>query len=281
MNQVPTLPTTSASWRVLRWEPMLGSGERLSVAVIVDAVDGIQSFTLLRPGVLQNLYGDQGEAAHALIKSATRTALALATSSGLAVADPGLEGFFLDEIKTTRAESGKIAARQAAALYSSLAGQVEQASDTDEPASNDGASTRFGKEVERLVAQRRIELTRYFWQSAIPVTGGHPIRFTFLSEHAAIQTSVFRGGQISQGSAASRLRMWELMTVMEQSGRRGALIVRKPDPEKEALGAKAMQNLDRWLNQLFEEGDRHQIRVIPVASPEAAATTLEAFAGTD
>lgn len=285
MNQAPSLPSTHADWRVLRWEPLLGSGERITVAVIVHANDGLQSHLLLRPGVLHLLYGEQGSAALALIRSAAQNALALAESCGLALAAPCLEGFFLDEVRRTRAESGRVAARQAAALFSSLSAASVAAgtddiddADESETAMDDQSIAHFGKALERAVAQRDLALARHFWQSATPVTGGHPIRYAFLSEIAAVQMATFRKGMISQGSSTARLRMWELMTVMSQSGRRGALIVVEPDATQLPPGTNAARNLARRLTQLQAEADRHHIQVFAVTSVESAAAALTAFA---
>lgn len=288
MNQAPFLPPTHADWRVLRWEPLLGSGERITVAVIVHANDGLQSHLLLRPSVLHLLYGEQGSAALALIRSAAHHALTLAESCGLALAAPCLEGFFLDEVRRTRAESGRVAARQAAALFSSLSaapvaagtdgtGETDDA-DESETTLDDQSIAHFGKALERAVTQRDLALARHFWQSATPVTGGHPIRYAFLSEFAAVQIAMFRKGMISQGSSSARLRMWELMTVMSQSGRRGALIVVEPDAAQLPPGTNAARNLARRLTQLQAEAERHHIQVFAVTSVESATTALMAFA---
>lgn len=282
MNQAPILPSTTADWRVLRWEPLLGSGERLSIAVIVQAADGLHSHMMLRPGVLQFLYGEQGDAALSLVKSATLNALTLAQRCGLAQADPCMEGFFLDPIRRTRAESGKVAAKQAAALFCSLATSPTPSgedSDVQSDATYDHATLlHVGKALEHAVSQRHPTLARHFFQSATPMTGGHPIRYAFLSEFAAVQVTAFRKGLISQGSSSARLRMWELMTVMSQSGRRGALIVVEPDAAQLPRGSKTAQNLARRLTQLQAEADLLHIKVFAVTSIEAAATALAAFA---
>lgn len=278
MIVAPSLPDTVAAWRVLRWEPMLGSGESLSVAVIVEFDQQVSSFPLVREHVYKCLYGEQGAAAKAMVDHATEAAVSLAQAAGLEAADSGMEGFRLDRSRTTQAESALVAARQAASLFSSMSafdlGTIEAPPEEE-------TSPRFAAAVTELVRRERPTLARYFNQKAYPIEQGEPVRFAFLSNYAAIQLSQLQPRYRSTNVERARTRMWELMTVVEESGRRAGLIVGVPSRNDPTLTQKAADDVRRWIDQLVREGDRHQVLVKACDSNEQAARELMAFAGTD
>lgn len=206
--------------------------------------------------------------------------LETAVQAGIDNAIAGMEGFELSQPYTTRAESALVAAKQAALLYSSLSSVANDIAETEEKdPTEDMAAAGFAREVERAVLSKHVTLSPYFHQAVTPIKGGHPIRFTFLSPHAAVQTSVFKASQIYHGSTSSRLRMWELMTVMEDSGRRGALIAKRPNLKSPDISNRAANNIRSWIDQLTEEGDRRNIIVMDAETTEAAADQLLSFAG--
>ena len=52
---------TKATWTPMYWQPVMGSGERIMAGVIVEFSGEITSHRLIRPDVLESLYGSESK----------------------------------------------------------------------------------------------------------------------------------------------------------------------------------------------------------------------------
>lgn len=122
MLQFPETPKYRAQATHILWEPMIGSGERISAAVaLVDGVNDVRVISLLSQDILSLLYGGQGSNAAGLIGLMTDS-LKSFLKSGRDVSEwhPPVSGFTAAPMQEYAGFSASDIIDQVAGLHSSL-----------------------------------------------------------------------------------------------------------------------------------------------------------------
>lgn len=125
MNMIafPEMPQYAATARHVYWEPVLGSGERITAAVAVSGANGEHRvFNLLSPEVLSILYRSQGDNAMGLVGLITDSLKSHMKRAAGDLRDwvPPLSGFFAAPPKQYVGKDAADVLDQVAGLHSSL-----------------------------------------------------------------------------------------------------------------------------------------------------------------
>jgi hypothetical protein len=118
LDQLPPLPSHEAQWRAIYMEPVMGSGERITVAVIAFDQDGCDALKTLSPSRLRALFGKAGIGMSSMINLVVDSALRQGQSGHLDNFKSPLSGVYLGELRNGLSESRIGVLRQAASLTS-------------------------------------------------------------------------------------------------------------------------------------------------------------------
>ena len=119
-SQFPPLPEHEASWRAIYMEPVMCSGERITVAVIAHDFDGGGALKTLSEQRLQALYGEQGEGVGQMIDIVVNAALNAGQSLIHDAFKAPLSGFYLGKVRQGLGDNRDDILQQAASLTSSF-----------------------------------------------------------------------------------------------------------------------------------------------------------------
>lgn len=64
----PAIPTFYAQWKAIYFEPVVNSGEKITVLIVVKTKDSIEAYEALHPTVVDNLYGSKSKSFISLIQ---------------------------------------------------------------------------------------------------------------------------------------------------------------------------------------------------------------------
>lgn len=122
MIQFPDLPTFSAQATHVYWEPIAGSGERITAAVaMVDSKKNARVISLLSPDVLSVLYHGQASSAASIIATMTASLKShLGTFGSLDGWVSPFSGFMVGGLRTFMGTGMEDIADQVAGLHSSM-----------------------------------------------------------------------------------------------------------------------------------------------------------------
>ncbi len=122
MIEFPALPAYVAQAAHIFWEPISGSGERITAAVaLVDEAGEPRVVSLLNPEILSVLYRGQGQNAASLIALITESLKAhLRKAAEIAGWQPPVSGFFAQPMREYIGNSAEDILDQVAGIHSSL-----------------------------------------------------------------------------------------------------------------------------------------------------------------
>lgn len=167
MTVFPALPTFVAKASHILWEPVSGSGERITAAVALRHASGeVRVISLLSPEVLSLLYRGQGNNASGLLGMvADSLKRHLRTAESLEGWTPPLSGFFALPLRDFAGNSADDILDQVAGLHSSLYKAKAPQRIERIPAQKDesirrqvkeAARTRYGLEADSIFTQNGI-----------------------------------------------------------------------------------------------------------------------------
>lgn len=119
LAQFPALPEHEATWRAIYMEPVMLSGERISVAVIAFDREGCEALKMLSPSRLNTMFGVQAEAMSNMIDMVVSAALRHGAAAGsLESFKSPLSGVFLGKPRDALGDGIADVLQQAASLSS-------------------------------------------------------------------------------------------------------------------------------------------------------------------
>lgn len=273
------------SWAPIYIEPIVGSGERITIGV---AVVNNTSFVVVPVASLDRLgciYGRENEtlmfAATSAIESIKRS-LAKEGPNGLDRWSCPFEGIFKGAIRSGAGASLEQIARTALTLCSSL---VEKLADSEEEEPRAAISdSRLERLIKEKVIAARPGLEKAFTRAFQPHPKARSTKIGFVGQRLAANFSLLVPAQLSRQVKDAKAKLWDLAQVQEyvqarefdlsnDLNRFELLInsVREDDP----------QYSDRQIEQIHEaeyelemEADRKQIRSRPLRSPDEIAKVI-------
>ena len=281
----PPLPGLKVTGAPMMLEPILGSGERITVAVAVVGSDGeVQVVQILRSDAAKCLVGDQAEVLLGFAKLGVDSLHRHLTEGGtLRSWRPPTTGLSLGEVREGWANDLSSSARSIARdhdLLSSLADFPAQAEGFD-----DVQPDRWLSQIRAAVSAQRPGLSSGFSKKLRMTDGGAETTIDFLGATLAAQTGRLVPGQsLSRLVGSAKTKLWDLDTLRtwsrthdlagERQTRHELILFRPRDKDLLDSSDRERDRLHQALTTLESAGDQHQIRVRPVSSAEEAASII-------
>lgn len=289
LKAVPAAPSFQGSWASIYLEPMMASGERLTVAVAAIGANGeCRVSPAIRPHVIEAMFGVQATGVAkmiGLICSSLQQHLQHRSSFDGWI--PPMSGVSLGRIRDTSSVDLVGLLRQAVSMTASLAALDFSDSEIDSEELTDGIDIGSGSNLdpwpklfESAVVSRDSRLSGYFNRTFEVSEKARPAKIFYLSERAAINT-----GKLIPGSALSgmfernKARLLDLLVVRDRDDKlfpraHFELVVFRPAFDDPTYSERQIDSLRRSIEALEEAGDKHELRVQAVQSPDEAADRL-------
>lgn len=275
----PPLPAYTATWYALRFEPMRGTGESFTCAVLLKDSDGAEIRPVIRDDILTALFGDYAAHVQDMIATAMQSLLAFAETSDPANWSPPLTGFNLAEQRQGASQAARDGVFRQAVKLASAFSQLDFApQESNEQPALEAART-FVLRIRQQVEQTHAELARYFDKPARIVTNGALIRFGFLMDARAAHFEVLRPATLSTSVRFARGKLYELkkaraVVPLDKS----VLIVGIPHHDDLGFSDKQHAAIEREMLELKQEAAEDGTDVLPAVSDVNAADHVVALA---
>lgn len=278
-SQLPDLPGFSGRWVPVYLEPMMASGERLTVAVAALGDDGSAMVKMaLHQEKIHAMYGDKAPAFTNIIETIVSSfQFHLHTKQTFDNWIPPFSGITVGASRNAMSTGILGILRQAVSMTASLSALEFDNADVPE---RDEKNDRWPSQVREEVLSLHPELTDYFRRNFNTSSRSKACKIFFLSPSIAVNTGrLVPGSNISYNFDVNKSRILDLLTVKENEGsiaprRAHELIVYRPHADEASFSVAQMKSLDEYVNALIDAGDKHEIRVTTAYSPQEASRRL-------
>lgn len=273
---VQTAPSYRANWAPVFFEPISGSGERITVAIVVFDAAGGEVKRTVRDDVLKALYGSKRAHLSQMIDFVLSS-----LRSQIGHRDPTipLTGFSLGSWQeaSSRAERYGVL-RQAVYRSCSMANLDDIDAQEDETTAQEG-TRQWQAQVRQSVIERRPELANCFNRDVQLISNGMPPRIGFLYESRGCNFATLRPNGLSTSVGAVRGKLYELVMVKREGFvSRGAVILGAPREDDITYPEKALQASMRAIAELKHEAAKDDLELTPAHSVSEAADRVLALA---
>jgi hypothetical protein len=266
-----------AKWAPIYFEPVMGSGEKITVAIVAMNEDRSEykAVQAIRPQVIKAMYGSQHKNFSNIIEFIIDNINKHIEINGDFVNwKSSLYGALLGEPKKSRAENMTGILRQAIQLTASLSSLTfdEQVKNINQ---NDIWSRQFKEQV--IFSDRRLE--KYF-DAKFEIPNGRPITLFYSSDKLAMNTCKLLPATVNQDYEKNKAKLIDLDFVREQrelnfQDKIYELIINKPSTLSDhTLSSKVIDNIETSFYNLSQMGSKMGIKVVDVPSPETASDYL-------
>lgn len=279
----PATPSVSAEWAPVYFEPLLGSGERIAVAVICRDNEGHGAARVaVRHSVLKCMYSDQAAYVLGLIELLVESFDDHLLSGGV-LGDwvPPSTNCYLGPIRVAFGESLDSILAQGVRLSASLASGVEIESVTQEESGDSALQVeRFIQQVKATVRQRVQDFESRFNQTVTVRQGAEPTSIGYLGERLAANFDVLVPGvSLTRKRTRAKAKLLDLQALKDQvdlvGGRNSyELLLWVPPVDSPLYSESALRRSDSVFLELQEIGDKHALRVEKMFTPEQAAQRI-------
>lgn len=276
-----------ASWLPIYIEPVVGSGERLCIGVVV--ADGHEHLVVPVPALerLACIYGDSAAAlSHgaALALTTIRQRLSGQGAALLGSLRAPLEGIIVGPVRTGAGESLEDIARTGLTQSASLVEKAVEEEDSVEAAERTALSTRrLERLVQETVVGTRPDLVNAFNKSFRITREARAMRVGFVGRRLAANFGLIVPGPLATLVNNAKAKLWDLEQLRTGSqtgifqghtGMSFELLVhraRKDDPQ---YSDRQLKSVDAAVVELEEEADKVSIRCRAMTSPGQMADFL-------
>lgn len=276
----PSVSANRIVWAPVYLEPMPGSGERITAVVVaVDEVGAWHVELTVRSKILRCMFGEKGDLVFgiaALVQESVQDHLAM--RGGLEGWIPPITTCFLGPLRPATGESPEVVARRAASLVASMAtGEVPIDHQGEAPTPE---VDRWLQQIRTSVRERNELFDLRFNGEVRSKNNASPTRIGYLGDRIAANfDALVPGPNLSNKRIRSKSRLLDLQILKDQVdlfARRTAyeLILWVPQPDSPAYPERSLLAARSVLAELEEFGDKHDLRVRPVHSADAAAEVL-------
>lgn len=283
LSSLPASPSYSGQWVPIYLEPMMGSGERLTIVVAAIGDSGeVEVRQAIRPHVLESMFGPQSAGLSRLvavvISSLKNHAI---TTGGFSGWTPPMSGIALGSLRITRSSNIAGLLRHAVAMTASLAALDLNDLGEAEPSDLIITSTddRWPKQFQAEAMRRDSRLEPFFMRKLAISEPTKPLSIFFLSETVALNTGrLIPGGGLSAYLEHNKARMLDLRLAKEKqplfARSHFELVVFRPSFDDPTYSVKQIDSLKRSIATLEAACDESLIRVSQVQSAAEAAERL-------
>lgn len=270
LKLIPEEPGYKAIWTPIYFEPIMGSGEQLTIAVAALDQDGVYKIKqAIRPHVIKAMYGNKSDQFNSLIELIISSlSFHLEKNKTFNNWVTPMQGVRLGKIKNAVSTDMIGILRQAVILTASLSSLDFYSSD-DEMEQYSSENT-WSKQVKEVVVNKHPSLDVYFNRQFKVVSEARAAKIFFLSDRSAFNTERLRPSNISVDLDKNKARLLDLFAVKDYdifTRNTHELIVYRPLDDDPTYSKNQIKILKDALLTLEEVGDKHSIIVTPVTSP--------------
>jgi hypothetical protein len=276
---MPKTPTYKAIWAPIYFEPIIGSGEKLTIAVVAVSEGGeFKIRQSIRQCVVKAMYGNKSDQFNALIELIISSLTShLSKTKILENWNVPMQGVVLGKIKSTSSSDIIGVLRQAVMLTSSLSSLDFYAN--DEENNQYSSDNTWSKLLKDITINNHPSFDRYFDREFKVVSEARAAKIFFLSDRSAINTERLRPNNIGTDLDKNKARLLDLFAIKDHDNlftrSTHELIVYRPTEDDITFSKRQMKRLNDALLTLEEVGDRHSITVTPVNTPQQALKRIE------
>lgn len=282
ISSLPPYPAYRGKWASLYLEPMMASGERLTVAIAACGDDGdFKVYPAMRRHVIDAMFGGKSEAFNKLIEIACASlSHHLSTYRDFEGWAAPTSGLTMGRVRETVSSDLAGLLRQAVCMTASLAALDF---DSDQNSSSERqieTVDRWSTQFKDAVLARQPKLSGYFNQNHPVSDRARPIRMFYLSEQVAINTGRLEpGSHLPRFLLQNKAGLIDLASVRNNPGRLLArkhfeLIVFRPKLDDPLYSTKQIDSLSEAMLTLELLGKEHGLIVATVESADQAANRL-------
>lgn len=279
IKKIPPMPGIKGQWRSFYLEPMLGSGERLTIMVAVLTSDG-QAIVkpAIRKEVIEAMYGFKSNAFQSMVE------ILCSSLSDHLTTNKTFEGWTSPVTGVTAGTSREAASasitgilRQAIALSSSLSTlNAEESSLSTKKQRTE--KDRWATQLMQAVLHEDPSRERFFNRNVTFNDGHRPAKIFYLSEQTALNTGKLVPANLNHlvsdnKAKISDLSMTKLYDDMFPRARHELLVFRPPedDPRYSDKNIIAIESAYLALEDL---ADTYSVSISPVYSVEHAVRKI-------
>ena len=277
-TQFPQIPNFKGEWRAIQLEPIIGSGERITVAISVLGQNG-EHKAIQAPELLECLYGNKSKEMMKLIQLIIESVSN--QTDNLQDWKPPFEGLTLSKAHHTSSKDIYGILRQAIQLSSSLSKLSLAAEHHEENISEQvkKAESRWSASIENEVITKNNNLRTFFNVSAKIGNSEIKTRFNFLTDNYASNFAVFNPHSASQSTTVIKSKLIDLERLEKAQGlfniEKRELILGLPDFKNDvSLSDKAIKNAENYLIMYEEIALSQEIEIFKTSTPTLAAKRL-------
>lgn len=273
-TEFPPLPAFHAVWTPVYLEPIHGSGERLTVAIIVSTEHRAEIRPVIRPEVLRALYGAKAKGIRGIVELAVDSLSehVRAFHSLDSWASP-ISGIHLGKPREASSNDVDGVMRQAIQSAASLSALEPLSNDQlDDESLVQVANKKWADQVRDEIKTKRLALLPYFNRSGKFFENGELVRFGFLGHGVVAQFGVLRPSSMQPSVRDARARLWELGRARRIADVRHVGLILYVPPS--GYGEKDQETVGRNAKELTLEAEEGNVGLHPVQSTVQGAEEL-------
>nr|WP_112033274.1 hypothetical protein [Escherichia coli] len=281
LKSAPAMPATSGRWASVYLEPMIGSGERLTVAVATITSSGeILVKPAIRKEVIEAMYGFKAPAfinMVDLILSSLK--LHLAAKGDFVSWHPPVTGVTISAVRNAASSSPVGILRQAVSLSSSLSSLLEAEEDSDGlPAKQSRTKDRWPIQIFDAVISADGRRDIFFNRSFTFSDGHRPAKIFYLSDHAAINTGKLLPHNLNEQVKDGKAKISDLSMIKRQGDifprETHQMIIYKPEDDSPAYNDRHIASINSAYLSLQDLANTYDVSITSVSTAEHAARLI-------
>lgn len=276
LSQLP-IPALSARWMAIYLEPMMGSGERLTIAIAATSRTENRVVRTVRNDVADALYGPQARNFLGLCQMIIDSvSTQLKSGIDLSNLSPPISGAYFGHVHQALGNDMSDVLRQGITLSASLSSMELIDEESEETKVNDAESRRWLSLIRDLVELQRPATEAMFNKKIKLQYEGAAIRIGFIGYGLAVNFSTFRPQYIAASLREGRAKLWELALIKQSDleVKAGELMVFVPSETDPTYSLKQHNAARMGFGELLYEADKQNLRVSEFNNPGDAASLL-------
>ncbi|TWD36113.1 hypothetical protein FB440_1115 [Vibrio crassostreae] len=282
LNDFPEFPSFEARWTPIYFEPILLSGERITIAIVIIGENGeFKVFQTLREDVLESLYGLKSKNLKTLIEHCEMSIkIHLSKTSTLDAWIPPFKGIYQGTTKLAADDSIFKVAQQAIQRSSSLSSlSMAAVQDYEDDSQQDlKTSQRWQESVIRSVLDIQPKFEPYFKVKVEIDQSKIKTQFGFLSDRSAINFGVLSGLSHSSSLNTIKARILDLEQLMNSNNlllpQDYSVIIKTPAKDDISISSAVKDKLNDTIYTIENIGKKSEISIYTVDNSCAAAKQI-------
>lgn len=289
-GKFPALPTFGAHTRVVFWEPIYGSGERLAVIVAAKSEDGFKVQPVVGKATWQCFLGNQAKTAMRVVEMAVASLEAhLNNGQRIESWTPPLSGMIAGDVRFIVARDMtqviRIVMRESASF--AVLPQALDFNDDLMENSDESDVDRWPVQVSKLVIDRRPRLAQFFNRKLSVNDHARLTHLDYAGErYCANFAKMLPDIRLGHWVGKAKIKLLDLEQIRGHAANgtlfksdadmqpQFEMILYRPRADDPGYTDKAMGNLEKAIAQLEDFADGHQMRLIIAHEATEAANRL-------